>query len=100
MVRPYDAGVLFDPARPGEGAAAGQILAGLTAVGFTARANEPYLGTDDGLTTWLRSRYPDTAYLGLEIELSQTLPVAHRATLAATVAAVAVELCNTGRRSA
>jgi predicted N-formylglutamate amidohydrolase len=71
--RPYDAGVLFDPARPLEVAVADTLLAGLRARGRTARANEPYLGTDDGVTTWLRTRFAPDAYAGIEVELNQAL---------------------------
>jgi len=92
-IRPYDAGVLFDPDRPRESATAQEILAALTATGLTVRANEPYLGTDDGLTTWLRTRYPDGAYAGLEIEVAQALTPARRATLAGVVARAAEEVC-------
>jgi len=94
--RPYDAGVLFDPDRPRESATAQEILAALTATGLTVRANEPYLGTDDGLTTWLRTRYPDGAYAGLEIEVAQALTPARRATLAGAVAQAAAEWSRIG----
>lgn len=96
MVRRYDGGVLFDPDRARESALAAQILAALAAAGLTVRANEPYLGTDDGLTTWLRGRYGDGGYAGLEIEVAQALTPARRATLAAAVAAAAAELCRVG----
>jgi predicted N-formylglutamate amidohydrolase len=33
--------------------------------------NEPYRGSDDGLTTTLRARFAPAAYLGIEIELRQ-----------------------------
>jgi len=92
-LRPYDAGVLFDPDRPRETATAGEILAALAATGLAVRANEPYLGIDDGLTTWLRRRYPDGAYAGLEIEVAQALTSARRATLADAVAQAAMEAC-------
>jgi len=35
--------------------------------------NQPYRGASDGLTTWLRRRYGDDRYLGIEIEVSQGL---------------------------
>jgi predicted N-formylglutamate amidohydrolase len=71
--RPYDAGVLFDPVRPLEVAAASALLDGLRAAGRTARANEPYLGTEDGLTTRLRTCFDPARYAGLEVELNQAL---------------------------
>ena len=33
--------------------------------------NEPYLGTYDGLTTYLRTQYNNTHYAGIEIEINQ-----------------------------
>lgn len=36
-----------------------------------ARFNEPYKGADDGFTTYLRTKFPDGTYLGLELEVSQ-----------------------------
>lgn len=71
--RPFDAGVLYDPARPLEVAVADTLLAGLRARGRTARPNEPYLGTDDGLTTWLRTCFDANVYAGIEVELNQAL---------------------------
>lgn len=35
--------------------------------------NEPYQGTDDGLTTWLRHRLPEDRYAGVEVEVRQGL---------------------------
>lgn len=71
--RPYDAGVLFDPDRLPEAAAAEVLLEGLRAAGRSARPNEPYAGTEDGVTTWLRTRLPPGRYAGIEVELNQAL---------------------------
>lgn len=73
--RELEIGVLYDPARPAEVAAADAILARLSAAEPTWRLarNAPYAGTDDGLTTHLRTRVPDPAYAGLELELRQGL---------------------------
>lgn len=35
------------------------------------RNNEPYRGSDDGFTTYLRTRFTEEDYLGLELEVSQ-----------------------------
>ncbi len=70
--RTYPIGVLFDPERPFEAAVARRLLDGLRARGVDARANEPYLGVDDGHTTDLRAAL-GPAYAGLEIELNQGL---------------------------
>jgi predicted N-formylglutamate amidohydrolase len=37
------------------------------------RYNYPYRGTADGLPTWLRRRHPEERYLGVELEINQTL---------------------------
>jgi len=37
------------------------------------RRNYPYLGRADGLTTALRKRYPESRYLGIELEINQGL---------------------------
>ncbi|MEZ4319979.1 MAG: N-formylglutamate amidohydrolase [Myxococcota bacterium] len=69
--RTYEVGVLFDPARPAEAALAGRICERLRSAGLDARANEPYLGVDDGHTTALRGSLDDSVYAGLELELNQ-----------------------------
>lgn len=71
--REVEVGILFDPARSEEVRVSGALLAGLCARGWDARPNDPYLGTDDGLTTWMRRAFPDPAYAGLEVEASQAL---------------------------
>ncbi|GAB1446465.1 hypothetical protein MASR2M41_22460 [Flammeovirgaceae bacterium] len=35
------------------------------------RFNEPYLGIDDGLTSYLRTQYSNSQYAGVEIEINQ-----------------------------
>ncbi|QDV21948.1 N-formylglutamate amidohydrolase [Aureliella helgolandensis] len=68
--RTLDIGVLFDPARSWEVTVSEQIVAHLKTAELDARYNEPYLGTDDGFTTFLRTRFPNSHYAGLEIELN------------------------------
>jgi predicted N-formylglutamate amidohydrolase len=72
-VREVDVGVLFDPDRRSERAVCEAWLAELTAAapGLRVRANEPYLGTDDGLTTTLRGEFPTDSYAGVETEVRQ-----------------------------
>ena len=74
--RSFELGILFDPARAAEAAAAEALLEGARAGGLAARANEPYAGVADGLTTWLRAAIPGGGYLGIEVELSQALAAA------------------------
>lgn len=73
QVRTVEAGVLFDPARPAEAAVADWWLPRLRARGLEARPNEPYKGTDDGLTTALRIELAPGAYAGVELEIRNDL---------------------------
>jgi len=74
-VRPTDVGLLYDPARPQEAALAALWTTGLRAALPERRIhrNRPYRGVSDGLTTWLRSRFPPRAYAGLELEVNTRL---------------------------
>jgi len=71
--REVDLGILFDLSRAGESAFARAWAAELTKIlpGYAVRFNEPYLGTDDGLTTALRGLFDAERYLGIEFELNQ-----------------------------
>lgn len=72
-VRTTDIGILFDPAQPLEAAFANSVQ------DYLSRAmpdkqidfNKPYLGTEDGFTTFLRKVYPAKSYCGIEIEVNQ-----------------------------
>ena len=72
-VRKVDVGILFDPARKGEVEFSEHYYLQLKKLlpSFTIEFNEPYKGTDDGLTTHLRTLFPDESYLGIEIEVNQ-----------------------------
>jgi predicted N-formylglutamate amidohydrolase len=72
-VRTVGVGLLFDPARPSEAALADWWLPRLRARNLDVRANEPYKGTDDGLTTTLRAEFSPDAYAGLELEVRSDL---------------------------
>lgn len=71
--RDLDIALLFDPARASEASLCAAWRRGLEHAAPTLRHrfNEPYLGTDDGLTTTLRTRFPAGSYAGVEIELRQ-----------------------------
>lgn len=71
--RKTDIGILFDPSRELESSFSKQLKINLTHnfPGFQIDFNEPYKGTDDGFTTWLRSQYSDKEYAGIEIEVNQ-----------------------------
>ena len=74
-VRNADIGLLYDPRRPGELALCDrwkQILRELDPT-LRVRLNYPYRGIADGLPTWLRRKYPEASYAGVEFELNQSL---------------------------
>jgi predicted N-formylglutamate amidohydrolase len=73
--RLVDIGILFDPQRSFEKSVAENLLDSLQRSIPTYRimANEPYQGVDDGFTTYLRTRFLDEEYAGIEIEINQKL---------------------------
>jgi predicted N-formylglutamate amidohydrolase len=79
--RRVDVGLLYDPARAGERALCRAWVQALRqrAPELRVRRNQPYRGSADGLSTWLRRRFGDAQYLGVELEVSQRLLVGARA---------------------
>ncbi|MCV9389377.1 N-formylglutamate amidohydrolase [Reichenbachiella ulvae] len=70
--REVEIGLLFDDQRSSEKHFCERWLEQLqSSCNHTAIPNEPYHGADDGLTTYLRTRFSVEAYLGIEIEVSQ-----------------------------
>lgn len=74
-VRRADVGLLYDPGRPAEIRICRRWQAELRGLDpeLRVRRNYPYRGTADGLTTWLRRRFPDRRYAGVELEMNQAL---------------------------
>jgi predicted N-formylglutamate amidohydrolase len=72
-VRRADVGLLYDPGRRGEARLCARWKAALAALapGLRVRRNYPYAGKGDGLTAHLRRQFPDSAYIGIELEISQ-----------------------------
>jgi predicted N-formylglutamate amidohydrolase len=72
-VRNADIGLLYDPARPGEAELCRRWQARLktSAPEWRVRRNYPYTGRSDGLTAFLRRRFPADAYVGIELEINQ-----------------------------
>lgn len=70
--RPIDVGLLFDPARSGETVFCEQWRVTLSRSRPRLRVfdNQPYAGTDDGLTTALRRLFGQDEYLGIEVEIN------------------------------
>ena len=71
--RPYEVGILYDPAHALESKLAQLLLGQLRDAGIEVRLNEPYLGTDDGIATWLRGVFAPDRYAGVELETSHAV---------------------------
>jgi len=94
-VRRADVGLLYDPRRRSERSLCERWQRSLRArrPGWIVRRNYPYLGRSDGLTSYLRRRFGDRHYIGLELEVNQER-VAGNALPAADRAAIADALCE------
>lgn len=71
--RTVDIGILYDPGRKSETEFCKYLMDGLEQIlpYLNVKFNEPYKGTDDGFTTYLRTKFSDRDYLGIEIEVNQ-----------------------------
>ncbi len=74
-VRNADVTFLYDSRRQSEADLCRRWAAALHQLDpeLRLRYNYPYLGSADGLTTWLRRRHPQARYLGVELEINQAL---------------------------
>ncbi|MGQ0612243.1 MAG: N-formylglutamate amidohydrolase [Planctomycetaceae bacterium] len=72
-VRRMDVGLLYDPARRGEAGFCARWRAELLRLrpDLIVARNAPYRGTADGLVTHLRRVFPESRYLGIELEVNQ-----------------------------
>ncbi|MEW4490641.1 N-formylglutamate amidohydrolase [Thalassoglobus sp. JC818] len=77
--RSTDIGLLFDPSRQFETDVCTIWKQHLINEfpDMTVDDNQPYLGTDDGLTTYLRTQFSDSKYAGIELEVNQKLLSQH-----------------------
>ena len=66
-----EVGVCYNPMRAGERCWGTRILAALRDAGFDARANCPTDADTECCSAWLREKFPDTLYAGLDLQLSQ-----------------------------
>ncbi len=75
VVRGADVGLLYDPGRSGEVALAARWKKTLAATTpeLRVRRNYPYAGKADGLTSHLRRRFSPGEYVGIELEVNQSL---------------------------
>jgi predicted N-formylglutamate amidohydrolase len=73
--RKADLGLLYDPDRRSEEDFSVHLKNELETLSpnLLVKFNYPYLGTDDGFTTYLRTKFPDDSYAGIEIEVNQNL---------------------------
>jgi len=73
VVRKPDLALLYDPSSPEERALATRWAEALAAElpDRVVRRNNPYLGSNDGMTTAFRRSFPRAGYLGLEVEVNQ-----------------------------
>jgi predicted N-formylglutamate amidohydrolase len=60
-----------DPSRHPEAEIAAEIAEKLRGMSYSMRENEPYAGTPEGLTSYLRAQIDEARYVGIEIEASQ-----------------------------
>lgn len=74
-VRRADVGLLYDPERANERALCLRWQRALARCRpqWIVRRNYPYRGVSDGFTSYLRKRFDDGAYAGLELEVNQKL---------------------------
>jgi predicted N-formylglutamate amidohydrolase len=74
-VRRADVGLLYHPARHGEAKLCARWKASLAACApeLRVRRNYPYAGKGDGLTSHLRLNFPPAAYVGIELEINQSI---------------------------
>jgi predicted N-formylglutamate amidohydrolase len=77
-VRRADVGLLYHPARRGEAELCARWKASLAASAprLRVRRNYPYAGKGDGQTSYLRQRFPPSAYVGIELEVNQRIVLA------------------------
>lgn len=77
-VRSADVGLLYDPGRRGEAELCARWKSSLEELApeLRVRRNYPYAGKGDGLTSYLRQRFAPTAYVGIELEINQSIVLA------------------------
>ena len=72
--RNADIGLLYDPRRAEKGLCERwETILNELDPALRVRRNYPYRGVADGLPTWLRRKFPDRAYLGVELEFNQAM---------------------------
>lgn len=73
-IRNTDIGLLYNPARKTERMFCIRLQKLIQANDeWKVRRNYPYRGIADGFTTWLRKKYNDRQYCGIELEVNQKI---------------------------
>lgn len=74
-IRNTDIGLLYDPGRKTERRICISLQDTMREISgeWKVRRNYPYRGNADGFTTWLRKKYNDKQYCGIEIEVNQKI---------------------------
>jgi predicted N-formylglutamate amidohydrolase len=77
-VRKADVGLLYDPRRRFEREFCDAWAAAIEVSdpSLIVRRNYPYRGVADGFVTYLRRQFSEHRYVGVELELNQTFPIA------------------------
>jgi predicted N-formylglutamate amidohydrolase len=77
-VRGADVGLLYHPGRRGEAEVCARWKESLAAAApdLRVRRNYPYAGKGDGLTSHLRLRFAHSDYVGIELEVNQSIVLA------------------------
>ncbi len=74
-LRTADVGLLYDPSRSAERQLCERWKSALRVCdpNLRVRRNYPYLGKSDGFVTYLRRRFAPGSYLGVELEVNQSI---------------------------
>jgi predicted N-formylglutamate amidohydrolase len=77
-VRSADVGLLYHPGRRGEADLCARWKSSLAELApqLRVRRNYPYAGKGDGLTSYLRQRFAPSVYVGIELEINQSIVLA------------------------
>lgn len=72
-LRDFEIGVLYDPSRKEEEKFSRLLKKNLmdNLPDLRVKMNQPYKGTDDGFTTYLRNKFEPELYSGIELEVNQ-----------------------------
>lgn len=75
--RQADIGLLYDPTREFEKSICRQWKVQIQKLqpSLKVRYNYPYLGISDGFPTYLRRKFPEEQYSGIELEVNQKFPI-------------------------